>query len=227
MGKLGAMPAQHIISSFKGVVDFYNYLGIPCFRQWPKSPGRKRSPAVEAQWDSFTKSSRLWNELGDEVREAYNSMASGTGLSGRDMFTRSYIKGLFTYPPRKEEGMNIIWKDASERALSDENRTTYLDWTGLDLTAYTSANAKFALLQLNFRAQDAGTAYDSWLQVRKNGTTPDYFPEIMITNTDPDWCYRTLCPILGLDANRKIQYNITVATGATVDSWIDVLGYVE
>jgi len=221
------MPAQHIISSFKGVVDFYNYLGIPCFRQWPKSPGNRRSPAVEAQWASFAKSSWLWNELGDEVREAYNSMASGTGLSGRDMFTRSYIKGLFTYPTGGEEGMNIIWKDASERALSDEERTTNLDWTVLDLTAYTSANAKFALLQLNFRAQDAGTAYDSWLQVRKNGTTPDYMPFICINNAEPDWSMRTLCPILGLDADRRIQYRIDVATGATVDSWIDVLGYVE
>ena len=187
MGKLGAMPAQHIISSFKGVVDFYNYLGIPCFRQWPKSPGNRRSPAVEAQWASFAKSSWLWNELGDEVREAYNSMASGTGLSGRDMFTRSYIKGLFTYPTGKEEGMNIIWKDASERALSDEDRTTDLDWTVLDLTAYTSTDAKLALLLLSFRTRNAGTSWDNCLFVRKNGTTPSYQPFIYITDTEPDW----------------------------------------
>jgi len=99
LGKLGAMPSQAIISGFKGVVDFYDWCGIPCFRQWPRSPGHKRSPAVEAQWSSFGYSAGLWTSLSKEIQETYNTMATGTGLSGRDMFTRAYIKGLFTYSP--------------------------------------------------------------------------------------------------------------------------------
>ncbi|GAI39685.1 unnamed protein product, partial [marine sediment metagenome] len=38
-------------------------------------------------------------ELSDEVRDAYRRMAEGAGLTGRDLFTRSYISGIFPYPP--------------------------------------------------------------------------------------------------------------------------------
>ena len=33
-----------------------------------------------------------------EVQQPYNRLAEGTGLSGRDMFTRSYLSGLYRYP---------------------------------------------------------------------------------------------------------------------------------
>jgi len=108
MAKLTALPGKAIISGFRGVIDYYmNYQscnrevsgpGIPCARMWPRSPGHKRAPAVEAGWVAFSYIAKQWNELDQEIREAYNSMASGTGLCGRDMFERAYLKGLFTYP---------------------------------------------------------------------------------------------------------------------------------
>lgn len=107
MAKLLVLPEQAIISGFKGVIDFYvNYQscdrevagkGIPCARRWPRSPGHKRSAAVMEQWAAFSEASRYWSQLTPEIQSAYNKMASGTGISGRDMFTRSYISGLYRY----------------------------------------------------------------------------------------------------------------------------------
>ncbi|GAH92479.1 unnamed protein product, partial [marine sediment metagenome] len=42
-----------IIKGFKGTLDFYVWKGITCVRSWPRSPGRKRAPAVQAQWPAF------------------------------------------------------------------------------------------------------------------------------------------------------------------------------
>lgn len=108
MARLTALPHEAIISGFKGVIDYYVYrascdpnvgaVSVPCARRWPRSPGHRRAPAVEAGWTAFSYIAGQWNTLDSETREAYNSMASGTGLSGRDMFERAYLKGLFTYP---------------------------------------------------------------------------------------------------------------------------------
>lgn len=95
MTKLTAMPAQNIIDGFKGVIDFYVYMGLPCVRSWPRSPGHHRSPGVEAQWEAFAWAASHWTSLAPQVQAAYRAMASGTRLSGRDIFTKSYINGSF------------------------------------------------------------------------------------------------------------------------------------
>jgi len=99
LAKLKVLPEQGIISGFRGKLDFYEYMGIPVVRKWPRSPGKRRSPAVEAQWPVFAEAAALWNELSTEVQDAYRRMAEGGGLTGRDLFTRSYISGIFSYPP--------------------------------------------------------------------------------------------------------------------------------
>lgn len=96
MAKLKKLPSQRIIDGFKGTVDFYVYMGIPCARSWPRSPGPDRAPAVEAQWLPFAWASANWNNLSPSVREAYINQATGTNLTSRDLFTKSFIstKGL-------------------------------------------------------------------------------------------------------------------------------------
>lgn len=91
MAKITKMPSLAIIDGFKGVVDFYIHDGIPCARRWPRSPGLRRAPAVEAQWPAWTWASKNWNSLTPYVQDAYKRMASGTNLSGRDIFQKSYI----------------------------------------------------------------------------------------------------------------------------------------
>ncbi|MBA7575046.1 hypothetical protein ES708_16862 [subsurface metagenome] len=94
MAKIKALPGSKAISGFKGVVDYYVWRGIACARQWPRSPGHKRAPAVMLQWSAFSEASKLWNTLSPEVQEAYKQMSAGTHWSGRDVFTKSYLSPL-------------------------------------------------------------------------------------------------------------------------------------
>ncbi|MBA7636445.1 hypothetical protein ES703_44065 [subsurface metagenome] len=98
MAKLTAMPEQAIIDGFKGIVDFYLWMGIPVARAWPKSPGKVRSPAVMAQWPLWTYAAREWKNVSQTVRDAYSHLATNSGLSSKDMFTRAYLSGLYRYP---------------------------------------------------------------------------------------------------------------------------------
>ncbi|GAH42548.1 unnamed protein product [marine sediment metagenome] len=98
MAKLTVMPQQAIIDGFKGSLDFYYWMGIPVVRAWPKSPGKARSPAVEAQWPLFTIAAQEWKKLSPIVQDAYRQLATNSGLTGRDMQVRAYITGLYRYP---------------------------------------------------------------------------------------------------------------------------------
>ncbi|MBA7543512.1 hypothetical protein ES705_35843 [subsurface metagenome] len=97
MATLTALPHQAIIDGLKGKIDFYVHDGTPCARRWPRSPGKRRAPAVEAQWPKFAYVAGLWTSLSQTVQDAYNTMASGSGLTGRDLFTRGYITGIYRY----------------------------------------------------------------------------------------------------------------------------------
>jgi len=98
MAKLTALPELAIIDGFKGTIDYYVYMGIPCARAWPKSPGKWRSLSVMAQWPTFTYASREWNNLSLAVQRAYSVLATNSGLSSRDMQVRAYMTGLYRYP---------------------------------------------------------------------------------------------------------------------------------
>ena len=91
MAKITKLPGLNIIKGFKGTLDFYVWKGIACVRRWPRSPGHRRAPAVEAQWSAFAIATKLWIELSPEVQEAFKRMAAGTPWSGRDVFTKSYL----------------------------------------------------------------------------------------------------------------------------------------
>lgn len=94
MAKIGKLPGMTVIKGFRGVLDYYVWKGIACVRRWPRSPGHRRAPAVEAQWSAFTEASKLWVTLSPEVQDAYNRMAVGTHMSGRDIQVKSYITNL-------------------------------------------------------------------------------------------------------------------------------------
>ncbi len=98
MAKLKTLPSEAVISGFKGVVDFYLWMGIPVARKWPRSPGHRRAPLVEEQWPAFSYVAKLWNTLPDYIQEPYRKLAAGSGLVGRDMFARAYLTGLYRYP---------------------------------------------------------------------------------------------------------------------------------
>ena len=95
LAKLTSIPEQAIIDGFKGVIDFYVHDTIPCVRKWPRSPGKRRSPAVEAQWLAFAWAAANWNSLSPEVQQAYEETASEVNMTGRDLFTKSFLADYF------------------------------------------------------------------------------------------------------------------------------------
>jgi hypothetical protein len=93
MAKLAVLPDQDIISGFKGTLDFYVFLGIPCARSWPQPPKLPRTAKVQEQWPIFTTASTAWLATDDESRAAMLKMTSGSTMSGRDLATKLYING--------------------------------------------------------------------------------------------------------------------------------------
>ena len=120
----------------------------------------------------------------------------------------------------------VAWKSWPANVLTDKDRTTALDWTDLDLTSATSVNTKFALLFLRFHPSVAGTAGDSILSIRKNGTNPACYNQLRVSYYEGAWALRQLFVIQGLDSGQIMEYKIDPATGATVTAYIDVLGYI-
>jgi len=97
MAKLETLPSMAIIDGFRDVIDFYVHRGIPCARAWPRSPGKARSPGVEAQWPVFKQAAVLFNKISPSVRKAYEDMGAGTNLTPKDLFFRGYISGILRY----------------------------------------------------------------------------------------------------------------------------------
>lgn len=120
----------------------------------------------------------------------------------------------------------VIWKDASERALADTSRTTTLDWTDLDLTAFTSASAKIALIQPWFHV-DAWTSGKIAMYFRKNGTTPTYFIQHEVSTPVAGLNYFSPPFLIGMDAGQVIEYLLEIGGVAQADFYIEVFGYME
>ena len=108
MAVITKLPGLDIISGFRGVLDYYIYYmscdrevagkGIICVRTWPKKAIYERSPAELATQLPFTAASRLWSSLSPEIQESYRKMTGRGGLNGRDIFSKSYISGIYRYP---------------------------------------------------------------------------------------------------------------------------------
>ena len=122
----------------------------------------------------------------------------------------------------------FIWLDAPGTAKTDINRTVTLDWTALDLGYWTSPNAKLVILKLRIRADVVGDGASSFLAVRKHGTTPILYPELLLDKAGTTVAvFHHQSFIMGMDNDQLIDYTISVGTNWQLDSSIGVLGYVE
>lgn len=93
MATLRRMPHQVIIDLFAGTLDFYYWKGIPCVRKWPVWKPRPPTPPELANQQSFSYINKAWAALPPNIKRQWNSMASGTHLTGKDLMVRSYMKG--------------------------------------------------------------------------------------------------------------------------------------
>lgn len=94
MAVLSKLPSEAVISSFKGVVDFYLWKGIPCARKWPTWPKRQAYPEERANQDDFAYANKLFSQLPDYLQQQYRNMAASTSFTGKDLFIRAYMKGI-------------------------------------------------------------------------------------------------------------------------------------
>jgi hypothetical protein len=157
-----------------------------------------------------------------EIQDAHNAHVDATtGIHGAGS---NYIAH---FGQANQVVNKIVWLDASVSVMADSDRTVALGWTDLDLTASTSASAKFAILRLSGMCSVPGTGDTNALLVRKNGTTPANCPDIQLTYTLPAWTAAQAIVIVGLDAGQVLEYSIAVAVGAHFYTYIQVLGYIE
>lgn len=96
MAKLKKAPNLAIIDGFKGTIDFYLYMGIPCARKWPVWRTRKPYPDEKANQDDFATISKAATSMPLEFLEAYRELAQGTPFTWKDLMTRTYMRGLWT-----------------------------------------------------------------------------------------------------------------------------------
>lgn len=89
------MVGLKVISGFRGVIDFYVYMGQPCARKWPKSPGKIRSAAVMEQWVAWRYITQVWNQIDPAIQDAYRDTAQNTNLTGRDLFSKNFISASY------------------------------------------------------------------------------------------------------------------------------------
>jgi len=120
------------------------------------------------------------------------------------------------------------WIDSPPQAFSLFNVAASVSWTDDDLTGETSPNAKFVILQLKIRADTVGSSGSASIGVRKNGTVPTRYPQLVLDRLGTEtaiYHYETI--ILGLDTNKVFEYEVSLGTGWQVDVIVDVLGYIE
>lgn len=135
-------------------------------------------------------------------------------LTAQEPATKSYVDPL----------SKVIWKNASEQALYLTNQTSTLPFTDLDLSAYTSPNAKFAIINLWVHV-DSWTNGHIVFSVRKNGTTPAARPQVYAVIIAGSYTSNVL--IIGLDAGKVLEYTLGFGGTAQVDVIVDTLGYIE
>jgi len=129
-------------------------------------------------------------------------------------------------------GIELVWKDASASPtpFPIANAVTSVNWTDVDLTAVTSATAKIAIIQLKLTPNTVGASGVCQFGVRKNGTTPTYYPVIRIDIEAPvAGGFETLVIPIGMDTGQVIEYilSMTEAVGWDVTLGIEVLAYYE
>ncbi len=122
----------------------------------------------------------------------------------------------------------VTWSATSPTALTDSNRTTTSGYTDLDLTANTSATAKFALIRTLMKVNSISAGGVASLYLRKNGETPGAHKSLRLASTQGDAAGAQVAgfEIIALDAGQVLEWNVIISGTIDVDTWIYVLGYI-
>ena len=94
MAKLNALPAQEIINTLKGTLDYYYWKGVPCVRKWPVIPMSSRTQASLDSAHLFGEIIQGWALVGGEVKALYNQAAADQPRTGRDLYVSGVLGHL-------------------------------------------------------------------------------------------------------------------------------------
>lgn len=90
MVKIAALPSQSIIDGMRGVLDFYEDLGLFVVRSWPRNKaGPQTEPAIAAQ-PIFARSARLKALFSATIETAARRYTLGGSGTWQDAMTRAY-----------------------------------------------------------------------------------------------------------------------------------------
>lgn len=147
----------------------------------------------------------------------------GAPVADNDAARKKYVDDIIL------DRSKVIWKDISEYPFSFSSQSDDIPWTELDLTAYTSANAKFAILLLELGGGATSGSFTAYLGVRKNGATqsmPIYVSWKATQGVFTDaWKYSLV--IVGMDSSQRIEYEVSMDGIGISNGDITVLGYIE
>lgn len=128
-------------------------------------------------------------------------------------------------------GLNkIVWLDNSVQVMTDNNRTSSLPFTDLDLTASTSSDAKLVILLMMMHIDSISSGSGNYVdfRVRKNGTTPSRSPTVFDDGISvAAGSYRRYEVFCAVDPDEVIEYEIGIIGTVQVDTEIQVLGYIK
>lgn len=106
MAKLAQIPAKYIIDGFRGILDFAVYMGckgkpVPYARAWPRPKTTPPRPGEKANQTLFAGIQAQVSEMGPEVVEAYQALASGTPHTWRDWAVSLALNGQGKMEPEE------------------------------------------------------------------------------------------------------------------------------
>ena len=123
----------------------------------------------------------------------------------------------------------FVGKENAE-ILTISNRTATLAYTDLDLTAYTSPNAKYAKIggMINVDSVTAGANNQACLSLRKNGTTPTWAIVCWVDGGVQVAGSRVyFSAMVEMDSGQVIEYGIVVSGTIQFDTYMWLEGYIE
>jgi hypothetical protein len=98
MAKLNAMPAQAIVDSLAGTVDFYLWRGIACARKWPRCSTIPRTTGEQLAAAEFAYINQHAKDVPPNLQALYIELAAASSLTWKDWLTRLYLSGNKTLP---------------------------------------------------------------------------------------------------------------------------------
>lgn len=94
MATLDKMPSQDVIGILAGIIDFYEWKGIPCARRWPRKPKMPRSPAVQQSAYWFGYFATQFSDTPTNIIDRATELSEGTAWTWRDLRYRALFGNL-------------------------------------------------------------------------------------------------------------------------------------